>query len=183
MPLLLAVAALLLLFLVLVLSIPLTIIQRYRQGTKRRRARGWIVTLNLFGVMASCVMFLTSAAIISLRDPRAFGYALLGMAIGGILGFVGLAAARWEDAHEGLHYTPSRLLILAISLVVTVRIGYGFYRAWHLWGATGDESWLVAAGVANSLAFGAVVLGYYLTFLAGVRGRLVRSSMGSQRRR
>lgn len=174
MPLLVALAALLLLFLLLILSIPLSIVQRYRQGTKRRRARGWIVSLNLAGIAISTAMFLTSAALISLRAPRALGYSLIGLAIGGILGFVGLLAARWEDVEEGLHYTPSRILILSISLVVTARIGYGLYRAWRVWGATGDESWLVTAGVPSSLAFGAVVLGYYLTFFAGVRGRLIR---------
>lgn len=162
-----------LLFVLLVLSIPLAIFQRYRQGTKRRRARGWLVSLNLFGVAISCVMFLTSAAIIGLRAPGALVYALTGMAIGGVLGLVGLAAARWERAGGELHYTPSRILILSISLVVIARIGYGFYRAWQLWGTTADESWLAAAGVANSLAFGGVVLGYYLMFWAGVRGRMM----------
>lgn len=174
MPLLIAVAALMLMFIFLVLSIPLSIVQRYRHGTKRRRARGWIVSLNLYGVMISCTMFLTSAAIINLKVPDAFVYSLTGMAIGGMLGMVGLAAARWERAGDELHYTPSRILILSISLVVIARIAYGFYRAWHLWGETGDESWLVAAGFANSLAFGAVVLGYYLAFWAGVRGRMLR---------
>jgi hypothetical protein len=47
------------------------------------------------------------------------------------------------------------------------------WRSWQAWRlAAGDTSWIVSSGVAGSLAAGAVVLGYYLTYWFGVRRRL-----------
>ena len=100
---------------------------------------------------------------------------MAGLAAGALLGLIGLWWSRWEATPTSLHYTPNRWLVLAIMLVVGARIFYGFWRGWHAWRAAGgDESWLAAAGVAGSLAAGAVVLGYYLAFGAGVWLRLKR---------
>lgn len=174
MPLLAAILALLALFLLLLLSIPFSLVQRFRRGTSRRRARKWVASVNLVSIAISIAMFLTSAAIIGISAPRAFSYSLIGLAVGGLLGLLGLALTRWEATAETVYYTPNRVLILTISIVVATRITYGLYRGWHAWGAGGGESWLAAAGVSTSLAFGAVVLGYYFTYWAGVRGRLIR---------
>jgi hypothetical protein len=63
--------------------------------------------------------------------------------------------------------------VLAITLVVTARLIYGFWRSWHAWQSTpGDTSWLAASGAAGSLAAGALVLGYYLAYWAGVWRRV-----------
>jgi len=46
---------------------------------------------------------------------------------------------------------------------------FGLWRAWQAWDAdAGDGSWLAAAGFSGSLAAGALVLGYYLAFWAGL---------------
>ena len=37
-----------------------------------------------------------------------------------------------------------------------------------------DTAWLDTAGIAGSLALGAIILGYYVTYSAGVRWRLRR---------
>lgn len=156
---------------------PLSLVQRYRVGTARRLARGWVTTLNLVAVGISTGLFLTGAAVTSLWVPWAFSYALLGLVGGGVLGVLGLALSRWEASPSSLHYTPNRWLVLAILLTVTSRLIYGFWRGWHAWrAAVDDASWLGAAGVADSLAAGAVVLGYYLIYWAGVRRRLKKHS-------
>jgi hypothetical protein len=50
---------------------------------------------------------------------------------------------------------------------------YGLWRVWHAWRAAGvNDSWLAAAGIAGSMAVGAVVIGYYLIYSVGVRWRL-----------
>jgi hypothetical protein len=50
---------------------------------------------------------------------------------------------------------------------------YGFWRMWHAWHITGhDKSWLASAGIPGSMAVGALVLGYYLTYFAGIRWKL-----------
>jgi hypothetical protein len=71
-----------------------------------------------------------------------------------------------------LHYTPNRWLVLAITLIVSSRLLYGFWRGWHAWRFTPqDSSWLAEAGAAGSLGAGAIVLGYYMTYWLGVRRR------------
>jgi hypothetical protein len=168
--LLLAVALLPLLFVVL---LPLSLVQRYRAGTARRQARGWVLALNLVSLAVSTALFLAAATITTLWVPRALPYAALGLLGGCLLGLLGLAASRWEEAPGSLHYTPNRWLVLSLVTVVAGRIAYGLWRGWHAWrAAPADASWVAALGVAPSLAAGAIVLGYYLTYWAGVRRRL-----------
>jgi hypothetical protein len=169
-PLVLLVAALVLAPIVLV---PLSLVLRYRAGTARRQARGWVATLNLVGLAISTSLFVTAAALMSLWVPHALSYSLLGLLGGFALGIVGLWLSRWERATQSLHYTPNRWLVLAITLVVTARVLFGLWRGWHAWRhAPGETSWLAAFGVAGSLAAGAVVLGYYLSYWMGIRRRL-----------
>ena len=172
MPLLLGV---LLLVVALVALIPLSLVQRYRMGTSRQRARGWLASINLAGIALSVMAFLAGAAISSAWIPYAFTYSVAGLAIGCLLGTAGLALTRWERAAGSLHYTPNRWLVLVIMLVVTGRICYGIWRAVHAW-RTGvaDVNWLGVSSLAGSMAAGALILGYYLVYWAGVRRRARR---------
>lgn len=172
---------LLLLLLILVLPLamvvlmPLTLIQRYRVGTSRRVARGWVATLNVVLLVLSAGLFLVSAGVASLWIPSAFTYTLGGLGTGCLLGVLGLWLSRWETSPRQMHYTPNRWLVLFVTLVVTVRVAYGFWRTWQAWQSGAEAtSWLVASGAAGSLAAGAIVLGYYLTYWAGVRRRIRR---------
>lgn len=156
----------------MVLMLPLSIAMRFRAASTKRRAWGWVVSLNLFATALSAAVLLTTAAVSSAWIPHAFRSALIGLLSGFLLGFVGLALSRWETTQRGLHYTPNRWLILMITLLVAARIVYGLWRGWHAWSTTpGDESWLAASGAAGSMGAGAVVLGYYIIYWAGVRRR------------
>jgi hypothetical protein len=169
-PLLLLAVALLLAPIVLM---PLSLVFRYRAGTARRQARGWVATLNLVGLAISTSLFLLGAGLTGIWVPHAFGYSLLGLLAGFALGILGLWVSRWERAPESLHYTPNRWLVLGVTIVVTTRVLYGFWRGWDAWRhAPGETSLLAAFGVAGSLAAGAVVLGYYLSYWMGIRRRL-----------
>lgn len=138
-------------------------------------ARGWLATVNVVAIGASATTFLLGAAVTNLWVPRALAYSLGGLALGGFLGLLGLAASHWEQGRGTLHYTPNRWLVLTITLVAAGRIAWGLANAWHSWRTgAGDGSWLAAAGVAESLAAGAVVLGYYLAYWMGVRRRFRR---------
>jgi hypothetical protein len=165
---------LLLIFAVLavIALIPFSIVQRYRLGTSRRLARGWVATLNMTALAFSAVLVVAGAAMSSVWVPDAFSYTVMGLAGGCLLGALGLALSRWEATPRSLYYTPNRWLVLTITLVVTARLFYGFWRGWQTWqsGLSGS-SWLAASGAAGSMAAGAVVLGYYLTYWAGVRRR------------
>ena len=161
-----------LVILAVIALIPLSLVQRYRMATSRQRARGWLTAVNLTGLLLSAILFLASAAVTNVWIPSAFTYTTAGLAAGCVLGIVGLGLTRWEPAPGALHYTPNRLLVLGITLVVTARLVYGFWRAVHAWRAgVGGASWLSDSGVAGSMAAGAVVLGYYLAYWFGVRRR------------
>ena len=161
--------------LALIALMPLSLVLRYRAGTARRPARRWVAAINLVAVSISAALLLMVAGVTSHWTPAAFGYALAGLAGGCLLGLLGLWLSRWEETPQSLHYTPSRTLALAITLVVTARLIYGFWRTWHAWHSTpADASWLAASGAAGSLAAGALVLGYYLTYWAGVWRRISR---------
>lgn len=159
--------------LTLIALMPLSIVLRYRAGTARRRARGWVATTNLFGIGSSAAFLLVVAAVTSAWVPNAFTYTFIGLAGGCLLGLLGLSLSRWERTPQSLHYTPSHWLVLAITLVVTSRMIYGVWRSWQAWRSTPtDSSWLASSGAAGSLAAGAVVLGYYLTYWTGIWRRL-----------
>ena len=173
MPIVAALAAVLFILLLAIVLMPLSLFQRYRVGTMRRLARGWVATVNLTAIVLSIGIFLFSAALTSIWVPGAFSYSLAGLLAGCACGLLGVALTRWEASPHSLHYTPNRWLVLIITFVVTARVLYGFWRSWHAWqsGLQGG-TWFVEAGVAGSLGAGAIVLGYYLIFWVGVRRRL-----------
>lgn len=171
-PLLLAAFILFAIFAAIALT-PLALVQRYRVGTARRRARKWSATVNVAGLAVSSALFLAGAAITSFWVPNALTMSLIGFVTGCLLGLVGLGLSRWEPAPNSFHYTPNRWLVLGITLVVTGRLAFGIWRSWQTWHATQDyRSWVIESGAAGSLAAGALVLGYYLTYWLGVRRRL-----------
>ena len=172
-----------LVILALIALVPLSLIQRYRMGTSRQRARGWLVAINLTGLTLSAMLFLTSAAFTTIWVPGAFTYTAAGLATGIGLGIVGLWLTRWEPGTAALHYTPNRTIVLALMLIVTARLLYGFWRGWETWRAGLEgASWFAAAGIAGSMAAGAVVLGYYLAYWTGVRRQYRRHASRPLRR-
>jgi hypothetical protein len=164
--------ALLLVF-VLVLVSPVLLVIRYKVGTARRPARRWIITANSVSLLISAGLFLWVASITNFWVRNAFASSLLGFAAGVLLGLLGVKLIRWEQTSRALYYTPNRWLVLFLTLAVAARLLYGFWRIWHAWRTTApDSSWLASAGIPGSMAVGALVLGYYFTYFAGVRWRL-----------
>jgi hypothetical protein len=166
-----------------IVMIPVGIVQRYRVGTRRQKARGWVATLNVFGLLTSTTLFLVVAGLTSVWVPDVLQYTAAGLAGGAVLGLLGLAITKWESGLDALHYTPNRLLVLGLTLIVSARILYGLWRTWESWRAgLSGGSWFVAAGLAGAMAAGAVVLGYYLVYWFGVRSRLRRHGRRALRR-
>ena len=166
----------------MILMIPLSLLLRFRAGTSRRPGRGWMISLNLYAAMLSATLFLVGAAISNVWIPNAFSYSAMGLLAGFLAGAVGLSLTRWEPTPHSFHFTPSRLLILSITLLVMARIGYGFVRGWRAWQSTPDTvSWIAQSGAAGSMAAGAVVIGYYLIYWAGVRRRFAKHQLMTSR--
>jgi hypothetical protein len=166
-------ALLVLMPLAVIVMMPFVLVGRYRAGRARRLARPWLATLNVIATLFSATFFLTVAAVTNLWVPRAFAWAVLGLAAGCGLGVIGLLLSRWEAAPGSLHYTPNRWLVLVITFIVAARVVYGIWRGWNAWGSPGGESsFLTAFGIAGSLAAAATVIGYYAAYSIGLRRRV-----------
>ena len=72
--------------------LPLSLVQRYRVGTARRPARGWMVTINLVGTAITAALFLLGIGVTGIWVANAFAYAVAGFAVGCALGLLGLAS-------------------------------------------------------------------------------------------
>ncbi len=166
--------------LMLLLTMPFALVQRYRLGKARRPARRWLARINLALLCLSLGLFVWSAALTNFWIPNAFHHALIGILTGSVLGLVGLAATRWETTGTTVHYTPNRWLVLLLTVAVALRLLYSFWRLWDKWHTAGpDGSWLAAAGIADSLAVGGAVLGYYFSYAVGLLLRLRRHRVRS----
>src|SRR5256714_3556139 len=106
----------LLLFVLLTFAgiILLSLALRYRAGTARRQGRGWVTTMNVWTASFSAVFFVCFTLLLSFWLGPTLRFALTGMAIGGLLGLLGLILTRWESHPEGFFYTPSRWLALLV---------------------------------------------------------------------
>ena len=151
----------------------LSLALRYRAGTARLQARRWVASLNVWMTSFSAIFFLSFTLLLSFWVGSAFGFALIGMGVGGILGLLGLALTRWESRPEGLFYTPSRWLAFIIVFAIAARVVYGWWHATHPGSsAPGHQHWLItASGTQLSLAVAAGLIGYYLVYSIGVRLR------------
>jgi hypothetical protein len=154
---------------------PVMLIQRYRVGSSRRLARPWMATLNLISMIVSAIFFEVGSAFTNIWVPYAFTYASEGLLIGCGLGVIALLLTKWEPTPRTLHFTPNRWLVLFVTLVVSVRVLFGLYRAAMAAeaGLTGQQL-IGAFGVAESLGAGGIVIGYYVAYTAGVRWRVRR---------
>ncbi len=154
----------------------LSLALRYRAGTARRQARRWVASLNVWLTSFSAVFFLSFTFLLSFWVESAVRFALIGMALGGILGLLGLALTHWESRPEGLFYTPNRWLAVIVTLAIAARFIYGWWRATHSGStAPGNQHWLItASGTQLSLAVAAGLIGYYLVYSIGVRLRFTR---------
>lgn len=102
------IALAILIVLAVIALIPISIIQRFRVGTSRRPARGWVAGLNLGAVTFSAALFIAGAYVTSRWIPEALTYTLAGLGVGALLGLLGIALTRWEYLSGRLHYTPNR---------------------------------------------------------------------------
>jgi hypothetical protein len=172
----------LLLFVVLAFGgvVLLSLALRYRAGTARRQGRRWVATLNVWMTSFSALLFLFITFLMSFWLGPMLRFALAGMAVGGVLGFLGVALTRWEVEHGEFFYTPSRWLALLITFAITARFVYGWWRATHAGNSVpGEQHWVMSASATQlSIAVAAGLIGYYLVYAIGLRLRLLRHARG-----
>lgn len=178
MPLLLLPLVVLALIAALVIMVPLSLHMRYRQGRARRRALGWLLRINAWGLLTSVPVFLAMAWLGARWSQDAVLDATVGLGVGAVLGVLGLLLTRFERVDGRLHYTPNRWLVLALTWLVALRIVIGAWTAWHR--ATGDAVvdgvWAQAIDAGGLWVVGGVLLGYAAAYAWGLHRRRVATA-------
>ncbi|QBG90853.1 hypothetical protein [Xanthomonas oryzae] len=160
MPLLLAIAlAVIIALAVFVVLFPLALLQRFRMGTARRQARGWLLMINLVSAGMSSVLFLIFSLIAAAFWPGAISHAAFGWACGLALGVLALRLTRFERTTQGLFYRPNLWLVLALTALVVVRVIAGMVQGWR--SAWQTEGWLSHASLLSAAG---VLLGDALAY-------------------
>lgn len=132
MPLLLAIPlAVIIALAVLAVLLPLSLVQRFRVGTARRQARGWLLMINLVSAGLSTVLFVIFVLIAAAFWPGAISHAAFGWACGLALGLLALRLTRFERTQQGLFYRPNLWLVLALTALVVVRVIAGMVQGWR----------------------------------------------------
>jgi hypothetical protein len=154
---------------------PWLLIQRFRTGSARRPARRWMVVLAIISTALSVALLLIGAAVTNIWVSYTVRDSALGVTFGCLLGLAGLALTKWEPTPRSLHYTPNAALVLFVTLIISARVLFGIYRTITAARSGLSGGQLIGAfGVAESLGAGALVLGYYLAYHAGVLWKIRR---------
>lgn len=162
------------------LLLPLSLIQRYRFGRKRRRVVGWVTSANAWLVMVSVAAFFLSAWMATRWLPQALAMAGLGFAAGIALGILNLLISKRDVEAGQLHVTQNAVLVLGLTLLVAGRIVLGFWQlaehGFQLHPLQREEAWFLRPDSVFSL--GGLLLGHYFAWCWGLRARLKRLPRG-----
>lgn len=123
--------------------------------------RPWI-TIVVFALVFGLLM------LSSMVQPMNAVALVAGAACGAALGVFGLRLTKFEQTPEGLFYTPSAHLGIALSLLLFGRVAYRMYQTY----AVADQASATGMNaVTNSpltLVIFAMLAGYYVTYAVGL---------------
>ena len=136
---------------------------RFRRMVGRQRYRPWrtAITLTLFPVIILLVGLGASA------NPTALEGLAGGLALGIVLGVVGLKLTRYEATPLGRYYTPNAHIGIALSLLFAARIVWRSIELRSMGAGLSDHAPDFARSTLTLLVFG-VLAGYYITYAAGL---------------
>jgi hypothetical protein len=136
-------------------------IRRMVVRQKLSKVRPWITACVL-----PVVVVLFAAG--SLAQPLS-ETALLGGAVVGIgLGIYGLRLTRFENTPEGLYYTPSAHLGIALSVLLVGRVGYRAMQMYSMADVSSAPRPLPFTGTPLTLLIFGALAGYYVTYAIGL---------------
>jgi hypothetical protein len=136
---------------------------RVRRMVGRQRlsnVRPWITV----SVLPIFVVLFTVA---SLAQPDSLLALSAGVLVGICLGIYGLRVTRFENTPQGMFYTPSAHVGIALSLLLVGRILYRLMQVYGLYGMPPDPRVNYATTPWTMLIFGTLA-GYYVTYAIGL---------------
>jgi hypothetical protein len=160
-------------------SLPVLLWARYRNGRARRRAQGWVIRVNAWLLAASVPMMLLGAWVSSHWFANALMQAVAGLLLGVLAGIVSLWLTRFEFDAGGFHYTPNRWVVLGLTALVAARVVVGIVLGWQRMRGS-DAAALTLLEGGGLLAIAGLLLGYALAYTWGLRARLPRRVAASR---
>ena len=156
--------------------LPISLIQRYRFGRKRRRVVAWATSANAWLILISALAFFLSAWMATRWLPDALLMGAAGFAAGIVLGIVNLVISRNEVEGGRFYITPNAVLVLAMTLLVAGRILLGFWQLYEhgfqLHPMQREEAWFLRPD--SLFALGGLLLGHYFVWCWGLKSLLRR---------
>lgn len=156
--------------------LPISLIQRYRLGRKRRRVVAWANSTNAWLMLVSVMAFFLSAWMGTRWLPDALLMAAAGFAAGIALGIINLVISRNEVEAGNFYITPNAILVLGMTLLVAGRILLGLWQLYEhgfqLHPMQREEAWFLRP--ASLFALGGLLLGHYFAWCWGLRSMLRR---------
>jgi len=122
--------------------------------------RPWI-TVSAFPIL------LVLLTVSSIAQPTSLLTLTGGVLIGICLGIYGLRVTRFENTPQGMFYTPSAHVGIALSLLLVGRILYRLLQVYGLYGMPPDPRVNYATTPWTLLIFGTLA-GYYVTYAIGL---------------
>src|ERR1700741_597436 len=119
--------------------------------------RPWI-TIVVFTLLFGLLMFS------SLAQPMSAVALLAGAACGAALGVLGLRLTKFEQTAEGLFYTPSPHLGIALSLLLFGRVAYRMYQTYSVMDQAAPAGVNAVTNSPLTLVIFATLAGYYVTY-------------------
>jgi len=112
-------------------------------------------------------VLLVMLMVTSLAHPINLAALVVGAAAGASLGLYGLKLTKFEETPQGLFYTPSAHLGIALSLLFMGRVAYRIFQVYTV--GDGAASW--SSGMAGSpltLVIFGTLAGYYIAYAIGL---------------
>lgn len=124
------------------------------------RWRPWI-TVVLFPLILALLSFF------SIAHPINLVTLLVGVVFGSTLGVYGLRLTKFEETQQGLFYTPSAHLGIALSLLFAGRVVYRLAQFYTVMSSTPSSSTEFMRSPLTLAIFSALA-GYYITYAIGL---------------
>lgn len=128
-------------------------------GRQKLRPRRFVVSLVIFGLISSFVLY---ASLHNLNLLLGFGGGLL---LGALLGLVGLRLTKFETTGEGHFYTPDTRIGIAISMLL---IGRLLYRYWVMHDVSSAPNHPPPMQSALTFFIIGLTFGYYIVYYIGL---------------
>jgi hypothetical protein len=136
-------------------------IRRMVVRQKLSKVRPWITACALPVVV---VLFVKG----SIAQPVSTAALLGGVVVGIGLGIYGLRLTRFENTPDGLYYTPSAHLGIALSVLLIGRVGYRAVQMYSAADVSGTPPPVPFTGTPITLLIFGALAGYYVTYAIGL---------------